>query len=155
MSGDQQSAVEYIANQLGIQKAYGNLSPRDKANRIEQLKAEGKVVAMVGDGINDAPALATANVSFAMKNGADVAEHTASATLMQHSVNQMVDALLLSQATLKNIKQNLFFAFIYNVLGIPLAAIGLLNPIIAGAAMAMSSVSVLMNALRLKRMKIE
>lgn len=155
MSGDQQSAVEYIANQLGIQQAYGNLSPRDKASKIQQLKAEGKVVAMVGDGINDAPALATANVSFAMKNGADVAEHTASATLMQHSVNQMVDALLLSQATLKNIKQNLFFAFIYNVLGIPLAAVGLLNPIIAGAAMAMSSVSVLMNALRLKRVKIQ
>lgn len=88
-----------------------------------------------------------------MKNGADVAEHTASATLMQQSVNQMVDGLLLAQATLKNIKQNLFFAFIYNVLGIPIAAWGLLNPIIAGAAMALSSVSVLMNALRLKQVK--
>ncbi|WP_101775222.1 heavy metal translocating P-type ATPase [Pasteurella oralis] len=155
MSGDQQSAVEYIAQQLSVTQAYGNLSPRDKAAKIQQLRAEGKVVAMVGDGINDAPALATANVSFAMQNGADVAEHTASATLMQHSVNQMVDALLVSQATLKNIKQNLFFAFVYNVLGIPLAAFGLLNPIIAGAAMAMSSVSVLMNALRLKSLKLE
>ncbi|MDP9500457.1 cation-translocating P-type ATPase [Bisgaard Taxon 45] len=155
MSGDQQSAVRYIADQLGIQNAYGNLSPRDKASKIEQLQAQGKVVAMVGDGINDALALARANVSFAMKNGADVAEHTASATLMQHSVNQMVDGLLLAQATLKNIKQNLFFAFVYNVLGIPIAAFGLLNPIIAGAAMALSSVSVLMNALRLKKLKLD
>ncbi|SPY32667.1 heavy metal translocating P-type ATPase [Pasteurella canis] len=155
MSGDQQRAVDYIAQQLGITQACGNLSPRDKAAKIQQLRTEGKVVAMVGDGINDAPALAIANVSFAMKNGADVAEHTASATLMQHSVNQMVDALLVSQATLRNIKQNLFFAFIYNVLGIPLAALGLLNPIIAGAAMALSSVSVLMNALRLKSLKLE
>ncbi|HHE3653415.1 TPA: heavy metal translocating P-type ATPase [Pasteurella multocida] len=153
MSGDQQSAVQYLADQLGIKHAYGNLSPRDKANKIAQLQAEGNVVAMVGDGINDAPALARANVSFAMKNGADVAEHTASATLMQQSVNQMVDGLFLAQATLKNIKQNLFFAFIYNVLGIPIAACGLLNPIIAGAAMALSSVSVLMNALRLKQVK--
>ena len=90
-----------------------------------------------------------------MKDGADVAEHTASATLMQHSVNQMVDALLISRATLKNIKQNLFFAFFYNVLGIPLAALGFLSPVIAGAAMALSSISVLSNALRLKRVKID
>ncbi|UOO75952.1 heavy metal translocating P-type ATPase [Neisseria sp. Dent CA1/247] len=155
MSGDNQNVVGYIAEQLGIAHAYGNMSPRDKAAEVQKLKNAGKVVAMVGDGINDAPALAAANVSFAMKDGADVAEHTASATLMQHSVNQMVDALLISRATLKNIKQNLFFAFIYNTLGIPLAAFGFLNPIIAGAAMAMSSVSVLGNALRLKRVKIE
>ena len=90
-----------------------------------------------------------------MKDGADVAEHTASATLMQHSVSQLVDALLISRATLKNIRQNLFFAFIYNILGIPLAAAGYLNPIIAGAAMAMSSISVLGNALRLKRARID
>ncbi|WP_424411616.1 heavy metal translocating P-type ATPase [Pasteurella sp. PK-2025] len=154
MSGDQQGAVQYIADQLGIHNVYANLSPRDKVNHITQLQAQGKVVAMVGDGINDAPALARANVSFAMKNGADIAEHTASVTLMQHSINQMVDGLLLSQATLRNIKQNLFFALIYNVLGIPLAAFGLLNPIIAGAAMALSSLSVLMNALRLKKLKL-
>ena len=89
-----------------------------------------------------------------MHDGADVAQHSASATLMQHSVNQLVDALLISRATLKNIKQNLFFAFIYNVLGIPLAALGLLSPVVAGAAMAMSSISVLSNALRLKKVKI-
>ena len=155
MSGDNQSTVEYVAKQLGILHAFGNMSPRDKAAEVQKLKTAGKTVAMVGDGINDAPALAAANVSFAMKGGADVAEHTASATLMQHSVNQLADALLVSQATLKNIKQNLFFAFFYNILGIPLAALGFLNPVIAGAAMAASSVSVLSNALRLKRVKIE
>ena len=155
MSGDNQGTVEYVAKQLGIAHAFGNMSPRDKAAEVQKLKAASKTVAMVGDGINDAPALAAANVSFAMKGGADVAEHTASATLMQHSVNQLADALLVSQATLKNIKQNLFFAFFYNILGIPLAALGFLNPVIAGAAMAASSVSVLGNALRLKRVKIE
>ena len=155
MSGDNQGTVEYVAKQLGIAHAFGNMSPRDKAAEVQKLKAAGKTVAMVGDGINDAPALAAANVSFAMKGGADVAEHTASATLMQHSVNQLADALLVSQATLKNIKQNLFFAFVYNILGIPLAAFGFLNPVIAGASMAASSVSVLGNALRLKRVNIE
>lgn len=154
MSGDQQSVVDYIAKQLGIKKAFGGLSPRDKAEHIQKLKALGHVVAMVGDGINDTPALAAANVSFAMKSGSDIAEQTASATLMQHSVNQLVDALFIARATLKNIKQNLFFALIYNILGIPLAAFGFLNPVIAGAAMAMSSISVLMNALRLKKVKI-
>ena len=153
MSGDQQSVVDYIAKQLGIKKAFGGLSPRDKAEQIQKLKALGHVVAMVGDGINDAPALAAANVSFAMKSGSDIAEQTASATLMQHSVNQLVDALFIARTTLKNIKQNLFFALIYNILGIPLAALGFLNPVIAGAAMAMSSISVLMNALRLKKVR--
>ena len=153
MSGDQQYVVDYIAKQLGIKKAFGGLSPRDKAEQIQKLKALGHVVAMVGDGINDAPALAAANVSFAMKSGSDIAEQTASATLMQHSVNQLVDALFIARATLKNIKQNLFFALIYNILGIPLAAFGFLNPVIAGAAMAMSSISVLMNALRLKKVR--
>ncbi|HHF5159725.1 TPA: heavy metal translocating P-type ATPase [Haemophilus influenzae] len=153
MSGDQQSVVDYIAKQLGIKKAFGKLTPRDKAEQIQKLKAQGHIVAMVGDGINDAPALATANVSFAMKSGSDIAEQTASATLMQHSVNQLVDALFIARATLKNIKQNLFFALIYNILGIPLAAFGFLSPIIAGAAMALSSISVLMNALRLKKVR--
>ncbi|MCK9060417.1 heavy metal translocating P-type ATPase [Haemophilus influenzae] len=153
MSGDQQSVVDYISKQLGIKKAFGKLTPRDKAEQIQKLKAQGHIVAMVGDGINDAPALATANVSFAMKSGSDIAEQTASATLMQHSVNQLVDALFIARATLKNIKQNLFFALIYNILGIPLAAFGFLSPIIAGAAMALSSISVLMNALRLKKVR--
>ena len=155
MSGDNTGTVAWIARQLGIDDARGDMSPRDKAAAIDALKAAGKTVAMVGDGINDAPALAAANVSFAMKDGADIAAHTASATLMQHSVNQLVDALLISRATLQNIRQNLFFAFIYNILGIPLAALGYLNPIIAGAAMALSSISVLGNALRLKRARID
>ena len=154
MSGDNPNVVQYIADQLGIQHAQGNMSPRDKASAVKLLQENGNVVAMVGDGVNDAPALTAANVSFAMHDGADVAQHSASATLMQHSVNQLVDALLISRATLKNIKQNLFFAFIYNVLGIPLAALGLLSPVVAGAAMAMSSISVLSNALRLKKAKI-
>ena len=155
MSGDQQSVVDYVAQQVGVKTARGNCSPRDKAAYVETLRQQRKVVAMVGDGVNDAPALAMANVSFAMKSGSDVAEQTASATLMQHSVNQLVDGLMISRATLKNIKQNLFFALIYNVLGIPLAALGYLSPVLAGAAMAMSSLSVLSNALRLKRVKIK
>lgn len=155
MSGDNAETVAYIAGLLNIAHAQGNMSPRDKAEAVQALKSQGKTVAMAGDGINDAPALAAADVSFAMKGGADVAEHTASATLMQHSANQLVDGLLIARATLKNIKQNLFFAFFYNILGIPLAAAGLLSPMIAGAAMACSSISVLGNALRLKRVKID
>ena len=155
MSGDNQGTVDYIAAQLGIADARGNMTPRGKAEGVRGLKAAGKTVAMVGDGINDAPALAAADAGFAMKGGADAAEHTASATLMQHSVNQLADALFIARATLKNIRQNLFFAFFYNTLGIPLAALGFLNPVIAGAAMAASSVSVLGNALRLKRVKVD
>nr|WP_143530041.1 heavy metal translocating P-type ATPase [Rodentibacter trehalosifermentans] len=155
MSGDRQSVVNYVAHQLGIKTAFGKLSPRDKAAKIQALQQAGKTVAMVGDGINDAAALAMANVSFAMKSGSDVAMQTASATLMRQSVNQLADGIFIAQATLKNIKQNLFFASIYNVLGIPLAALGYLNPVIAGAAMALSSVSVLTNALRLKHLKLE
>lgn len=157
LSGDNAATVSHIAAQLGIDAAHahGNQSPRSKADFIARLKAQGRSVAMVGDGINDAPALAAADAGFAMKGGADAAEHTASATLMQHSVNQLADALFIARATLKNIRQNLFFAFFYNTLGIPLAALGFLNPVIAGAAMAASSVSVLGNALRLKRVKID
>ena len=97
MSGDQQSVVDYVAQQVGIKTARGNCSPRDKAAYIETLRQQGKVVAMVGDGVNDAPALAMANVRFAMKSGSDVAEQTASATLMQHSVDQLVDGLMISE----------------------------------------------------------
>lgn len=154
LSGDRQSVVDHIAKQLGIDEAKGELTPRGKADFIQHLQAQGAHVAMIGDGINDAPALAAAEIGFAMKEGAEVAENTADVTLMQHSVNQMVDGLVIARATLKNIRENLFFAFFYNVLGIPLAAIGLLSPIIAGAAMALSSLSVLGNAMRLRWLKL-
>lgn len=155
MSGDQRSVVEYIARQLGISYYQAEMNPRAKAEAVRALMQQGKVVAMVGDGINDAPALAAADVSFAMYGGADVATNTASATLMRHSVTQVADALALAHATVRVVKQNLFFAFFYNILGIPLAAIGWLSPVIAGAAMAMSSISVLLNALRLRKSRLD
>ena len=153
LSGDNAATVSHIAAQLGIDAAHahGNQSPRSKADFIAQLKAQGRSVAMVGDGINDAPALALADVGFAVRGSTDIAEHSADAVLVRQSVNQLADGIFIARATLKNIKQNLFFAFIYNILGIPLAAVGLLTPVIAGAMMAMSSVSVLGNALRLKK----
>ena len=153
LSGDNAATVSHIANALGIdsQYAHGNQSPRSKADFIAQLKAQGRSVAMVGDGINDAPALALADVGFAVRGSTDIAEHSADAVLVRQSVNQLADGIFIARETLKNIKQNLFFAFIYNILGIPLAAVGLLTPVIAGAMMAMSSVSVLGNALRLKK----
>lgn len=155
MSGDRQAAVERTAAELGIKHAQGRMSPRDKAAAVQNLQAAGRRVAMIGDGINDAPALAAADTGFAMHNGSDLAVRTASATLMRHSADQAADALAIARATLRVIRQNLFFAFFYNALGIPLAAIGLLNPALAGAAMTASSLSVLLNALRLKRMKLD
>ena len=153
MSGDKQSVVDHVAAQLGITAAYGRMSPRDKASAIAKLQAAGHKVAMAGDGVNDAPAMATADASFAMFEGTDVAQHSASARLMGESLMHIDAAQKIAQATVRNIKQNLFFAFIYNCLGIPLAAFGFLNPMIAAAAMALSSISVLMNALHLTRFK--
>ncbi|WP_201535596.1 heavy metal translocating P-type ATPase [Psychrobacter ciconiae] len=151
MSGDNQSVVDYVADELAIDNAFGQLSPRDKAEKISELQSQGHKVAMAGDGVNDAPAMATADASFAMVEGTDVAQHSASARLMGESLLHINAAQKIADATLKNIKQNLFFAFIYNCLGIPLAAFGFLNPMIAAAAMALSSISVLLNALRLTR----
>ncbi|MGP5644586.1 heavy metal translocating P-type ATPase [Psychrobacter celer] len=155
MSGDKQSVVDHVAGQLGIDKAYGQMSPRDKASQIALLQTAGHKVAMAGDGVNDAPAMATADASFAMFEGTDVAQHSASARLMGESLMHIDAAQKIANATLGNIKQNLFFAFLYNTLGIPLAAFGFLNPMIAAAAMALSSISVLMNALRLTRFRTE
>jgi Cu+-exporting ATPase len=153
LTGDNAATARAIAAQAGISHYLAEVLPQDKAAEIQKLKAQSKVVGMAGDGINDAPALAAADVSFAVGSGADVAIEIADVTLMRSDLTSVADAIDLSRATLKKIRQNLFFAFIYNVLGIPLAALGMLNPVIAGAAMAMSSVSVVSNSLLLKRWK--
>ena len=151
LTGDNRRTAERIAGEAGVTRFEAEMLPQDKAQRIAALKAEGRVVGMIGDGVNDAPALAAAQVSFAIGAGSDVAIHAADVTLMRSDLMSAVDAVSLSRATFRKIKQNLFFAFFYNALGIPLAAAGLLNPVIAGAAMAMSSVSVVSNSLLLKR----
>lgn len=151
LTGDNALTAAAIAAQVGVDDYRAGISPTDKLLEIDALKAGNSVVGMVGDGINDAPALAAAYVSFAMGAGSDAAIEVADITLVRSDLHGVADAILLSRATLGKIRQNLFFAFIYNILGIPLAAFGLLNPVIAGAAMAMSSVSVVSNSLLLKR----
>jgi len=151
LTGDNAATAAAIAREAGIDDFRAGILPGDKAAEVGALKGGGSVVAMVGDGINDAPALAAADVSFAMGAGSDAAIEASDMTLVRSDLNGVADAVLLSRATLGKIRQNLFFAFIYNVLGIPLAALGLLNPVIAGAAMAMSSVSVVSNSLLLRR----
>ena len=151
LSGDNTATAQAIAQQAGITEFRAEVLPQDKAAHVQSFKAEGQLVGMVGDGINDAPALAAADVSFAMKSGSDIAIESADITLMHNDLMSVADAIDLSRVALAKIRQNLFFAFGYNILGIPLAALGMLNPVIAGAAMAMSSVSVVSNALLLKR----
>ena len=151
LTGDNAGTARAIAEAAGIGSWEAGVSPAGKAEVVRACKARGIVTGMVGDGVNDAPALAAADVSFAMGAGADVAVEAADVTLMRDDLDAVVDAIMLSRATLAKIRQNLFFAFAYNVLGIPLAALGMLNPVIAGAAMAASSVSVVGNALLLKR----
>ncbi|HEX5640479.1 MAG TPA: heavy metal translocating P-type ATPase, partial [Burkholderiaceae bacterium] len=153
ISGDNPGAAAYVARQLGLEHYEASVLPRDKAKRVEALKDGGRIVAMVGDGINDAPALAAAHVGIAMGSGTDVAMHAAGVTLLRSDPRLVADAIAISRATVRKIRQNLFWAFIYNVVGIPLAAFGLLTPIFAGAAMAFSSVSVVGNALLLKRFR--
>lgn len=153
LTGDNVATATAIAKQTGIMNYRAEVLPQDKATVVSEIKSQGKYTGMIGDGINDAPALAAADVSFAIAAGSDVAIEAADITLMRNDLMGVADAIALSRATLRKIRQNLFFAFIYNVLGIPLAALGMLNPVIAGAAMAMSSVSVVSNSLLLKRWK--
>lgn len=155
LTGDNEATAKAIAAEAGITEFKHGVHPADKANVILMLKRKKQRVGMVGDGINDAPALAMADVSFAMSSGTDIAIEAADVTLMKNDLRSVSQAIALSHGTLKKIRQNLFFAFIYNTLGIPLAALGMLNPVIAGAAMAMSSVSVVSNSLLLKKIKLE
>jgi Cu+-exporting ATPase len=151
LTGDNQGAAQAAAAALGIDSVMAEVLPADKAQQVSQLKTNGQTVAMVGDGINDAPALAAADVGIAMSSGSDVAMHTAGITLMRGDPALVADAIDISKRTYAKIRQNLFWAFVYNIVGIPLAAAGLLSPVIAGAAMAFSSVSVVSNALLLRR----
>ncbi|MCM2321663.1 MAG: heavy metal translocating P-type ATPase [Oligoflexia bacterium] len=153
LTGDQSATAAAIAREAGITRFRAEILPQHKAEEVRRLKSSGLTVAMAGDGINDAPALAAADVSFAVASGSDIAIEAADITLMRDDLGGVADAIDLSRATLRKIRQNLFFAFVYNILGIPLAALGLLNPVIAGAAMALSSVSVVSNSLLLNRWK--
>ena len=155
LTGDNERTAAAIADEVGIDEVIAEVLPEEKSAAIKKIQEQGKKVAMVGDGINDAPALATADVGMAIGTGTDIAIEAADITLMRGDLNSVADAIIMSQKTMKNIKENLFFAFFYNAVGIPIAAIGFLAPWVAGAAMALSSVSVVTNALRLQRVKLK
>ena len=155
LTGDNERCAQKVANELGIKHFFAEVLPNGKADAISKLKSEGKFVCMVGDGINDAPALAVADVAIAMSNGSDIAVESADLILIANDPLMVVNAIALSRATMSKIKQNLFLAFVYNTLAIPLAFLGMLNPIVAGGAMAMSSVSVVSNSLLLRRWKMK
>jgi len=154
VTGDNLSAANAAAKSVGIDEVVANALPQDKVEKLKELQEKYGITAMVGDGINDAPALTAADVGFAVGSGTDIAMESGDIVLVGGGIYNVTNAVLLSRATMRKIKQNLFWAFFYNSVGIPLAAFGLLNPVIAGAAMAFSSVSVVTNSLLLKRKKL-
>lgn len=153
ITGDSEVVARKVANKLGIENVLYEVMPDEKSQKVLELQKQGKIVAMVGDGINDAPALASADISFAMGTGTDIAMETSDITLMNGNLNTLLNSINISEQTLKIIKQNLFWAFFYNIIAIPFAAFGYLNPMLAGFTMSFSSVSVVLNSLRLKRYK--
>ncbi|MBI4714976.1 MAG: heavy metal translocating P-type ATPase, partial [Nitrospirae bacterium] len=154
LTGDNDRTARAIAKEVGIEQIIAEVLPGDKAKVVQDLQRQGKVVAMVGDGVNDAPALAVSDIGIAIGSGSDVAKETGGIILVKNDVRDVVAAIRLSRATMRKIKQNLFWAFIYNSVGIPVAALGFLNPIIAAAAMALSSLSVIVNSATLKGLKL-
>jgi len=154
LTGDNQRTAQAIARELGIERVIAEVLPAEKARVVQDLQRQGKVVAMVGDGVNDAPALAAADIGIAIGSGSDVAKETGGIILVKDDVREVAASLRLSRITMRTIKQNLFWAFIYNTVSIPVAALGFLNPIIAAAAMALSSLSVIVNSALLKRAKL-